>query len=126
MRGLVLPILPRDEHCCGCAACFNACAHASITMTQDEFGFFVPLIDTSTCTECKACESACPTLPFLNFAPYNEVRRKSVFPLTLAENVAQSPLPQHLAAKNLHEMPNSGELNECRKNHPRKARQNRA
>ena len=93
-----MPILPRDEHCCGCAACFNACAHASIVMTQDEFGFFVPLIDTSTCTECKACESACPTLPFLNFAPYNEVRRKSVFPLTLAENVAQSPLPQGLAA----------------------------
>ena len=85
-----MPILPKDNHCCGCAACFNACSHASITMTQDEFGFFVPLVDESTCTECKACESACPTLPFLNFAPYDKVKRKSIFPLTLAESPINS------------------------------------
>ena len=85
-----MPILPKDNHCCGCAACFNACSHASITMAQDEFGFFVPLVDESTCTECKACESACPTLPFLNFAPYDKVKRKSIFPLTLAENPLNS------------------------------------
>ena len=85
-----MPILPKDNHCCGCAACFNACSHASIRVAQDEFGFFVPLVDESTCTECKACESACPTLPFLNFAPYDKVKRKSIFPLTLAESPINS------------------------------------
>lgn len=78
-----MPILPKDEYCCGCSACFNACSHKSIEMIRDEFGFYVPLVNEKTCTECKACEFACPTLPFLNFAPYNTVRKKSSFPLML-------------------------------------------
>lgn len=76
-----MPILPKDNHCCGCAACFNACSHASIKMVQDDEGFYIPQVDESTCTECKACESVCPTLPFLNFAPYDKVRKISQFPL---------------------------------------------
>lgn len=78
-----MPILPKDEHCCGCSACFNACSHSSIKMIRDEEGFYVPLVDENTCTECKACETVCPTLPFLNFAPYNAVRKKSSFPLMI-------------------------------------------
>ena len=78
-----MPILPKDNHCCGCAACYNACSHASIKMVQDFEGFYIPQVDENTCTECKACEQACPTLPFLNFTPYNEVRKVSQFPLSL-------------------------------------------
>lgn len=76
-----MPILPKDKHCCGCSACFNACSHSSIKMMRDEWGFYVPFVDESTCTECKACEIACPTLPFLNFSPYNAVRKVSAFPI---------------------------------------------
>ena len=75
-----MPILPKDNHCCGCSACFSACPHDSITMAQDFCGFYYPKVDPSTCTECKQCEIACPTLPYLDFAPYNQVRKKSRFP----------------------------------------------
>lgn len=91
-----MPILPKDEHCCGCAACFNACAFESIEMTQDELGFYVPSVNLSTCTECKACESVCPTLPFLNFAPYNEIKRKSAFPLTINSAFRASEPPKEV------------------------------
>ncbi|MBR2494048.1 ferredoxin family protein [Helicobacter sp.] len=75
-----MPILPKDNHCCGCSACFSACPHDSITMAQDFCGFYYPKVDPSTCTECKLCEIACPTLPYLDFAPYDRVRKKSRFP----------------------------------------------
>lgn len=77
-----MPILPKDNHCCGCAACYNACPHDSIAMIRDFEGFYVPQVDKATCTECKSCEIACPTLPFLHFAPYDSVAKKSTFPLT--------------------------------------------
>ena len=76
----IMPILPKDNHCCGCSACFSACPHDSITMAQDFCGFYYPKVDPSTCTECKLCEIACPTLPYLDFAPYDQVRKKSRFP----------------------------------------------
>ena len=74
-----MPILPKDNH--WCSACFNACPHDSIAMIRDYEGFYIPQVDKSTCTECKSCEIACPTLPFLNFSPYDSVRKKSQFPL---------------------------------------------
>ena len=76
-----MPILPKDNHCCGCSACYSACPHDSIAMIRDFEGFYIPQVDKSTCTECKSCEISCPTLPFLNFAPYNAVAKKSQFPL---------------------------------------------
>ena len=75
-----MPILPKDNHCCGCSACFSACPHDSIAMIQDFEGFYYPKVNPTTCTECKQCEIACPTLPYLDFAPYNQVRKKSRFP----------------------------------------------
>lgn len=39
-----------------------------------------PHVDKVTCTECKQCEIACPTLPFLHTAPYDSVRKKSTSP----------------------------------------------
>ncbi len=75
-----LPILPKYELCCGCHACYSACPHDSIEMNWDFEGFMYPHIDEMTCTECKQCEIACPTLPFLHTAPYDSVRKKSTFP----------------------------------------------
>ncbi len=76
-----MPILPKDNHCCGCFACYNACPHDSIAMIRDFEGFYVPEVNKATCTECKSCEIACPTLPFLHFAPYISVAKKSTFPM---------------------------------------------
>lgn len=87
-----MPILPQGKHCCGCSACYSACPHDSIEMVRDKFGFFVPSVDSNTCTECKSCEVACPTLAFLDFAPYNEVKRKSRYPFDIAAQTSSLSL----------------------------------
>ena len=55
-----------DKHLCsGCCACYNKCPRAAITMQEDEFGFFHPLIDQNKCIDCGLCVKVCPE----NFAP---------------------------------------------------------
>lgn len=85
-----MPILPKGNHCCGCSACFSACPHDSITMIQDFEGFYYPEVNPVTCTECKSCEVACPTLPYLDFAPYDQVRKKSRFPYDVKSHTLDS------------------------------------
>lgn len=48
-----------DIKCCGCAACANVCAHAAITMVEDEKGFIVPRVDDSLCVDCGLCDMVC-------------------------------------------------------------------
>ena len=84
-----MPILPTYNHCCGCSACYAACPHNSITMCPDSEGFLYPDINSTTCTECKICEQVCPTLPYLDFAPYTLVRKRSTFPYNPKISCAQ-------------------------------------
>ena len=63
-----MPILALPERCTGCAACFNACGHAAITMDRDGDGFLIPTVDPSKCVECKLCEKSCPVLQPLSEA----------------------------------------------------------
>lgn len=50
------------KECCGCSACAQRCPKDSITMQQDETGFFYPKVDHTTCINCGLCEIVCPEL----------------------------------------------------------------
>ena len=55
-------ILPDNQHCTGCAACYNSCAHHAISMERDSEGFLNPKIDSTKCTDCGLCVKKCPVL----------------------------------------------------------------
>ena len=54
------------ELCTGCMACYNACPHGSISVTTDDEGFAVPIINHDTCLKCGKCTRVCPILNELN------------------------------------------------------------
>ena len=47
------------SECFGCSACADVCAAGAIKMTEDDEGFRYPVIDSSICVECNACERVC-------------------------------------------------------------------
>ena len=50
-----------DKHlCCSCGICEGICNKDAITMTKNEFGFFVPEVDQEKCNNCGLCYSVCP------------------------------------------------------------------
>ena len=57
-----MPELAKNDLCCGCAACFNACPKNAIEMKANETGFLYPVINESLCIDCKKCETVCPAL----------------------------------------------------------------
>ncbi len=83
-----IPVLATHRDCTGCSACLSMCHTHSIEMEDDEFGFFYPKIDTTSCVGCLLCQKVCPilntvhhdTVETQSFAAYslnNGVRRKS-------------------------------------------------
>lgn len=50
------------NNCCGCGACYNTCPKGAITMTENEEGFLVPVVESTTCVDCGLCLKACPAL----------------------------------------------------------------
>ncbi len=52
--------LKKKSDCCGCGACYNACACGAISMQYDDEGFLYPTVDTSMCTGCNKCVYSCP------------------------------------------------------------------
>ncbi|WP_295764183.1 Coenzyme F420 hydrogenase/dehydrogenase, beta subunit C-terminal domain [uncultured Oscillibacter sp.] len=54
--------ITRDDRCCGCGACSDACPTQCITMREAKDGFRYPVVDAARCVDCGACERACPYL----------------------------------------------------------------
>lgn len=48
------------KDCCGCTACSSVCPKNCITMTEDNEGFFYPVVDGNSCINCGLCEKVCP------------------------------------------------------------------
>lgn len=48
--------------CTGCLACCNRCPRDAITVSQDDRGHYVPVIDQNACVGCGMCEQICPAL----------------------------------------------------------------
>ena len=59
--------LPNRDHCTGCSACLNACAHAAITMQKDQEGFLLPVVDETKCIDCNLCVKRCPVISTPSF-----------------------------------------------------------
>lgn len=56
------------KKCSACGACINVCHHKAITMSEDEYGFMIPIVDTSKCINCNLCDKVCP----MNTPPSNK------------------------------------------------------
>lgn len=50
----------KTGNCTGCMACMNSCPCDAIQQTQNERGFYVPVIDTEKCVQCGICQRVCP------------------------------------------------------------------
>ena len=52
--------IQRKEDCCGCGACYDACAKQAIRWEIDNEGFSYPIVDKDKCVDCGLCNKACP------------------------------------------------------------------
>ncbi|MBQ7415728.1 MAG: Coenzyme F420 hydrogenase/dehydrogenase, beta subunit C-terminal domain [Oscillospiraceae bacterium] len=52
--------ITKNELCCGCTACANACPKDAIVMAPDAEGFLYPQILADKCVDCGLCEKVCP------------------------------------------------------------------
>ncbi len=52
----------RQENCCGCSACEQACPKQCITLQPEKDGFIYPIVDETRCVDCGICKSVCPVL----------------------------------------------------------------
>ena len=48
------------KECTGCMACVNSCPVGAIKITEDKYGFLMPVIDAEACVNCGLCEKVCP------------------------------------------------------------------
>lgn len=54
-------LLPQSD-CCGCEVCIGVCTFGAISLEPDAAGFLYPVVDSSKCINCHACENKCPVL----------------------------------------------------------------
>lgn len=50
--------------CCGCSACYSICSHHAIEFTEDQEGFFYPVLNQNLCVDCGLCEKVCPVIHY--------------------------------------------------------------
>lgn len=48
--------------CTGYEACVHICHIGAIDFCADSEGFFYPVVDSTKCIECGACERVCPVI----------------------------------------------------------------
>lgn len=75
--------LADSEHCTGCAVCANVCPASSISMLEDEAGFFRPRIAAERCMQCHKCMNVCPVL---NHVPPKRTARRNA--MLLGQKIA--------------------------------------
>lgn len=56
------------ELCTGCGACAFVCPESCIQMKENEIGIVFPIVDDTSCINCKRCQKVCP---ILKPVPYN-------------------------------------------------------
>ncbi len=54
--------IEHKRDCCGCTACGDVCPVKSISFSSDNEGFWYPVIDPDTCTNCDLCVKVCPVI----------------------------------------------------------------
>ncbi len=54
------------KNCTGCMACYNKCPNGAISITYNEAGYYIPVIDNTKCTNCGLCNSVCPQIKKIN------------------------------------------------------------
>lgn len=98
-------MIKKDKaNCAGCYGCYNACPQKAIVMTEDEEGFYYPVVQQEKCIQCEACSRVCPVIHHISdvndkipdtYAAINEdwnIRRESssggIFHL-LADHILQ-------------------------------------
>jgi coenzyme F420-reducing hydrogenase beta subunit len=57
-----MPNLPHIDQCFGCAACIDACNRDAIQLKENANGFYIPVVNSTLCTDCRICEQKCPSL----------------------------------------------------------------
>lgn len=53
-------MVPKNNCCMGCGACYNVCPVKCISMQLDKRGILYPEISEEECIHCGLCEKACP------------------------------------------------------------------
>ena len=59
-------VICSPDECTACAACMNVCSREAISMQEDDWGYWHPVIDAGRCVECGLCRMVCPVLHPLN------------------------------------------------------------
>lgn len=54
--------IKEKRDCMGCHSCANICPRHCISMTDDEEGFWYPIVDYDKCVKCHKCIDACPMI----------------------------------------------------------------
>lgn len=49
-----------NDKCTGCTACVAVCPKNALTIGQDNYGFYRPVLDEKLCVKCGLCEKVCP------------------------------------------------------------------
>lgn len=55
-------ILDIRDLCTGCGACVESCKKGCVDLTQNEHGFYYPVVEMSECVMCGTCSKACHVL----------------------------------------------------------------
>ena len=74
----------KKEACCGCSACYNACAHNAIAFDSDDEGFKYPKVIKDRCIDCGLCEKVCPIIS-RNGMPKREPSYKRIYACRLKD-----------------------------------------
>lgn len=50
----------KNDNCCSCFLCNDVCTHKAISMELNSEGFYRPIVNKESCTDCGLCNLMCP------------------------------------------------------------------